>query len=322
MPTAPPNPIAVNQAHPPRYFPAVLLAAILGISISGPLARLSTAAPLAIAAWRLTLAMGLITLLLAVTGSWREYRTLSRRDLLIALGAGAMLALHFWSWITSITLTTVAASVVLVNLHPVVIVAGSALFLHEHPTRHQVAGIAIAMLGAVVVGYGDSGGTTAAPNALLGDLLALLGAATVGVYYLVGRSLRQRLTLWPYVGLVYGAGLMVVLLLATLSGTPLWPQPAREMWIFTGIALGPMMLGHTGFNWSLRYVPAYVVSLAILAEPVGATLLAAFLPRIAETPSAWTVAGGAVILGGLVIGTLSEKKRPAEDATEARAVGE
>lgn len=322
MPTAPPNPIAVPQAHTPRYLPAVLLAAILGISISGPLARLSTAAPLAIAAWRLTLAMGLITVLLAVTGSWREYRTLSRRDLLIALGAGAMLALHFWSWITSITLTTVAASVVLVNLHPVVIVAGSAMFLHEHPTRRQIAGIAIAMLGAVVVGYGDSGSSAAAPNALLGDLLALLGAATVGVYYLVGRSLRQRLTLWPYVGLVYGACLAVVLLLATISGTPLWPQPAREMWIFTGIALGPMMLGHTGFNWSLRYVPAYVVSLAILAEPVGATLLAALIPAIAETPSAWTLTGGAVILGGLVIGTLGEKKFAAPDATETRAVGE
>ena len=94
------------------------------------------------------------------------------------------------------------------------------------------------------------------------------------------------------------------------------------MWIFTGIALGPMMLGHTGFNWSLRYVPAYVVSLAVLAEPVGATLLAALIPAIAETPSAWTLTGGAVILGGLVVGTLSEKKLPAPDATEARAIGE
>lgn len=304
---AAPNPADVRQAPPPKLLPAVLLAAILGISISGPLARLSTAAPLAIAAWRLTLSMGIILGLLAATGSWREYRTLSRRDLFIALGAGAMLALHFWSWITSITLTTVAASVVLVNLHPVVIVAGSAIFLHERPTRRQVIGIAVAMLGAVVVGYGDAGGSGAAPNALAGDLLALLGAATVGVYYLVGRSLRQRLTLWPYVGLVYGAALSVVLLLAGLSGTPLWPQPTRDLWIFTGIALGPMMLGHTGFNWSLRYVPAYVVSLAILAEPVGATLLAAFIPGIAETPSAWTLAGGAVIIGGLVIGTLGEK---------------
>ena len=302
----------------------MLLAAILGLSVSGPLARLSAAAPLAIAAWRLALAVGLITIFLALTGSWREYRTLARRDLLIALGAGTLLALHFWSWITSITLTTVAASIVLVNLHPVVIVAGSAIFLHERPTRTQLFGIAIAMLGALVVGYGDAGGSDAAPNALAGDLLALIGAATVGVYYLVGRSLRQRLTLWPYVGLVYGACLAVVLLLAAITDVPLWPQPAREIWIFTGIALGPMMLGHTSLNWSLRYVPAYVVSLAILAEPVGATLLAAFLPGIAETPSAWTMAGGAVILGGLAIGTLGEKKLPAPHgptAHQSKAVG-
>ncbi|MCE9602058.1 MAG: DMT family transporter [Gemmatimonadetes bacterium] len=291
----------------------MLLAAVLGISVSGPLARLSAAAPLAIAAWRLGLSVGLISIFLVATGSWREYRSLARRDLLIALGAGAVLALHFWSWIMSISLTTVAASIVLVNLHPVVMVAGSALFLHEHPTRAQVSGIAVAMLGAVVVAYGDAGGTATAPNAFAGDLLALIGAATVGVYYLVGRSLRQRLSLWPYVGLVYGACLAVVLLLATITGVPLWSQPAREMWIFAGIALGPMMLGHTGFNWSLRHVPAYVVSLALLAEPVGATLLAAFLPGIAETPSPWTMTGGVVILVGLAVGTLGGARDAAPD---------
>ena len=311
-------PIDVRQAHPPRILPAVLLAAVLGISVSGPLARLSHAPPLAIAAWRLGLSMGLISVVLIATGSWREYRSLARRDALIALGAGAVLALHFWSWITSITLTSVASSIVLVNLHPVVMIAGSAFFLREYPTRKQVVGIAVAMLGAFLVGYGDSGETAAASNALAGDLLALVGAVSVGAYYLVGRSLRQRLTLWPYVGLVYGACLAVVLLLAALTGVALWPQPPRELGIFAGIALGPMMLGHTGFNWSLRHVPAFVVSLALLAEPVGATLLAAFLPSIAETPSAWTLAGGAVILGGLALGAIGGAKNPAPDATDPR----
>lgn len=299
----------------PRLLPLVLGAAILGISVSGPLARLSSAEPLAIAAWRLTLSLGVILAFVAGTGSWREYRTLARRDLAVAALAGSMLALHFWSWIASLRFTSVAASVVLVNLHPIVIVAGSAFFLHERPTARQLVGIAIAMLGAIVIGYGDAGGGGAAgADALRGDALAVIGAVTVGVYYTAGRSLRQRLSLWPYVALVYGSCLAVVLLLVAATGVTLWPQPPRDWLIFGGIALGPMLLGHTGFNWSLRYVPAYVVSLAILAEPVGATLLAAFLPSIAETPSAWTLAGGAVILAGLVVGTIDWGRAKRGDA--------
>jgi drug/metabolite transporter (DMT)-like permease len=309
----------------PRSLPLVLLTAILGISVSGPLAKLSAAHPLAIASWRLGIALAIVAGFLAATGTWREWRTLSRRDLGIALGAGCLLALHFWSWITSLALTSVAASVVLVNLHPMVIVAGSALWLGERPTRRQLAGIGIALVGAVIIGYGDLRaelGTAVVDAALaaaaregtghgplMGDLLAVLGAVTVGLYYLVGRSLRQRLSLWPYVGLVYAACLVSLLALAAMTGAPLWPQPPRELLIFAGIAIGPMMLGHTGFNWSLRYVPAYVVSLAVLAEPVGATMLAALLPGIGEIPGVWTLAGGAVILAGLGLGTAERRAR-------------
>ncbi len=293
----------------PRALPLVLGAAILGISVSGPLARLSHAEPLAIAFWRLALTLVVVAAILAATGTWREWRALSRRDVAIAAGAGAMLALHFWSWIASLRFTTVAASVVLVNLHPLVIVTLSALFLHERPTARQVGGLGVAMLGALVVGYGDAGQGGAASNALLGDALAVVGAVTVGAYYTAGRSLRQRLTLWPYVALVYGACLVVVAALALATGVPLAAHPAREWLLFGGIALGPMLLGHTGFNWSLRYVPAYVVSLAILCEPVGATIIAALAPGIAESPSAWTLAGGAVILAGLVLGTVEIGQR-------------
>lgn len=241
-------------------------------------------------------------------GSWREYGALTRREVAIAVGAGAMLALHFWSWIASLQYTTVAASVVLVNLHPVVIVTGSALWLGERPGWKQVAGIVVAMLGAAIVALGDAGASTAGANPVLGDLLAFVGALTVGVYYLVGRSLRQRLTLWPYLGLVFGACLVSLLLLAWGSGAQLWPQPAREVWIFAAIALGPMLMGHGGFNWALRYVPAYLVSLAVLVEPVGATIFAALIPAIRETPGISTLVGGAVALSGLAVGTLSKRE--------------
>jgi drug/metabolite transporter (DMT)-like permease len=292
----------------PKILPAVLLTAILGISVSGPLARLANAEPLAIAVWRLTLAMTLIGGILLVTGTWREWRTLSRRDVLVGSGAGVLLAVHFWTWIASLGMTTVAASVLLVNLHPVVIVAGSAFWLGERPTRTQVMGIALALVGAAVIAFGDAGPASGdSSRALLGDGLALVGAVAVGLYYLAGRSIRQRLTLWPYVGLVYGACLVALLVFAAFQGTKLWPYAPREWMLFAGIALGPMMLGHTGFNWSLRYVPAYVVSLAVLAEPVGAAVLAMVLPGIREVPSGFVMAGGVVVLAGLALGARAEK---------------
>jgi drug/metabolite transporter (DMT)-like permease len=158
------------------------------------------------------------------------------------------------------------------------------------------------MLGAFVVAAQDFGGGAAGGSrALLGDALALVGAVTAALYYTVGRRLRATLDLWPYVGLVYGACLATLLALALVMRVPLAPQPPRELAIFAALALGPMMLGHTGMNWALKYLPAYVVNLTVLGEPVGATLLAALLPGIGEIPTAWTLAGGALILLGVLV---------------------
>ena len=137
--------------------------------------------------------------------------------------AGAVLALHFWSWTTSIALTSVAASVVLVNTQPVVVALVSAVWLHESPTRTQWIGIAIAMLGAMIIAVPDlvteSASAARHPNALIGDALALLGALTAALYFVAGRRLRATLDLWPYVGLVYGACFVVLLLLAAVTLT-------------------------------------------------------------------------------------------------------
>ena len=148
---------------------------------------------------------------------------------------------------------------------------------------------------------------------MLGDAVALLGAVTLGLYYLIGRSLRQRLTVWPYVGLVYGSCLVALLAFAMVQGTHLWPHAPREWMLFAGIAFGPMLLGHTGFNWLLRYVPAFVVSLAVMAEPVGAALLAWALPGIREVPTPPVMLGGAIVLGGLVMGVLGQRVSASHD---------
>ena len=289
--------------------PALVLAlAVLGISIAAPLVRLSEAHPLAIAIWRLGFSLIIVAGFLAATGSWRQWRMLDRGAAAAAGLGGVLLALHFWSWNTSVGLTTVAASVILVNLHVPIVASVGALWLREVPTRLQWAGIALAMLGALIVAVPDIGGAFRNDRrALLGDALALIGAATAAGYYLVGRRLRATIDLWLYVGLVYAACLATLIVLAAGVRAPVLDQPPRELAIFAALAVGPMMLGHTGMNWALAYLPAYVVSLTVLGEPVGATILAAFIPGIGEVPSVLTLAGGAIILAGIIL-TMRERQ--------------
>jgi drug/metabolite transporter (DMT)-like permease len=282
----------------------VLALALLGVSFSGPLVRLSHAHPLAIAAWRLGFSLVVIAVALVVTGEWRQWQRLEWREAAIATGAGAMLALHFWSWNTSIGLTSVAASVVLVNTQPVVVALLSVFWLREAPTRRQWLGIAVAMIGALVVALPDlmaSSPSGNRPRALLGDLLALVGALTAATYFVSGRRLRGTLELWAYVGLVYGTCFVVLLFIALVARTPLLSQPPRELAIFAGLALGPMLLGHTGLNWALKRSPAYVVNLSLLGEPIGATLIAALLPGIREVPAPLTFVGGAIVFSGILL---------------------
>ncbi|MBC7789353.1 MAG: DMT family transporter [Anaerolineae bacterium] len=281
---------------------AVLGLSLLGISFAAPLVRLSAAHPVSIAAWRLAFSLLLVSVPLIATRGWRQWRLLGAREIALACGAGVLLALHFWSWNTSVGMTSVATAVVLVNLQPVILGVFSAAWLKEAPSNRQWAGIGLAMIGALVVVSPDFGGHMGLDNrALIGDLLAFVGAVTAAFYYLSGRRLRQTIDLWPYVALVYGACLVTLLLIAGVLRVPLTPQPPREIAIFVALAIGPMMLGHTGMNWALKYLPAYVVNLTTLGEPIGATVLAAVLPGIREVPPTITVVGGLIVLSGIAV---------------------
>jgi drug/metabolite transporter (DMT)-like permease len=296
----------------------VLVLALIGISFAGPLVRLSHAHPLAIAIWRLGFSLVIIAVALVTTGSWRQWNRLDRKSTLVAVGAGAMLAIHFWTWNASIGLTTVAASVVLVNTQPAIVAVLSAGWLHERPSRRQWLGIAIAMAGAFVVAVPDIAAATGATSsrALLGDGLALAGAGAAACYFVAGRRLRSTLDLWPYVGLVYGTCFVVLIVFAAVVHAPVLVQPPRELALFLGLAIGPMLLGHTGLNWALKYLPAYVVNLTLLGEPIGATLIAALLPGIREIPGVSIVLGGALIIVGIYV--TARAARAAQAAHTAR----
>ncbi len=308
----------------------MLALSLLGFSVAAPLIRLSEAPPLVIAAWRLIFTLVVIAGILLVGGGWRAWRQLSRRNLLLSGFAGVLLALHFWSWNASLNYTTIAASVTLVNLQPIMIAAFSARWLGERATRRQWIGIGVGILGVLIVGIADMPGgiqslsawlpfasadLSAGPSpsrdgasvialsrnrALFGDVLAVIGAATAAAYYVIGRSVRRSLALWPYVGLVYGTACVICILLALMTSAPL-TQPPGELAIFAGLAAGPMLIGHTGLNWALGYLPAYVVNLTLLGEPLGATVIGALLPGIAEVPNPLTILGGAVALAGVIL---------------------
>jgi drug/metabolite transporter (DMT)-like permease len=281
----------------------VLALSLLGISFAGPLVRLSTADPVAIAAWRLGFSVLIVAAFLVATGEWRDWKRITSRELALAGVGGVSLALHFWAWNASIHLTTIAASVTLVSLQPAVVATISAVALREAPARRQIAGIAIAILGAMVIAAPDlKGGMAPSGNApLLGNMLAASAAVTAAIYYSIGRSLRRSLGIWAYVGIVYSTAFVTLSVIAVSRGIALAPQPPTEIAIFAGLALGPMLLGHTGMNWALKFLPAYVVNLTVLGEPVGATLLGAIIPSIRQIPPLSTLLGGAIVLGGVII---------------------
>ena len=286
----------------PRSRPGVvLLLAIVGISLAAPLVRLSSAHPVAIAIWRLVISLVLLGAVLVVTRGWRAWRGLTSREVTLALAAGGMLALHFWSWNTSLRYTSIAPSVILVNLQPAIVAVLSSVWLHESPTRRQWMGIAIAMAGAAAVAFASGDDAHGGAPPLFGNALALVGAVTAALYYLTGRRLRAKLDLVPYVSLVYGACLAALLVIAVIVRAPLLPQPPREWAIFAGLAVGPMLLGHTGMNWALGYLPAYVVNITVLGEPVGAILLGALLPGIREIPTVPVIAAGVIVIAGILL---------------------
>lgn len=285
----------------PRVAPPwlVLIVAVSAMSWAGPLIRLSQAPSLAIAAWRLLFSLAFMALVLAARRGAGAAPRLAAAEWILAVAAGALLAAHFWSWIASLDFTTVSSSVVLVSTQPIFVAAFSTVFLAERPQRKQWLGIGLAVAGAAWIGWGDF---AVSGRALAGDLLAITAAILVAGYYVIGRRLRQRLDLWTYIAIVYGvAAVLLAVAAAAHPRVALTGYATADWLIFVALAAGPMMLGHTGVNYALRYLRAYLVNLTLLGEAVGATLIAWVLPAIAEAPPVQTLAGGALILAGIAV---------------------
>ena len=291
----------MSDAHvTERRLLVALAVALVAISTSAILIRLSAAPPTVAAFYRVLFTVALLAPV-TLARHRDDLRGIRRSDWVVAVAAGLALAVHFAAWFESLDWTSVAASVTLVQTQPVVVAVGAVLFLDERVTRGIAGGIAIALAGAVVLSLGDllSGAAATGAWPAWGNALALAGAVTGGAYWLSGRSLRARLPLLPYVLVVYVTCVLALFAFVLASGGPLVGYPPREWLLFLGMAVGPGILGHTALNWTLGHLESSVVSVTLVGEPVGSALLA--LVVLGEVPGTWTLVGAPIVLAGIVL---------------------
>lgn len=284
----------------PRH--ALLLTmGVVAVSFSAIFIREAHAPALTVAFYRNAFA-SLLVVPLAMARRREELRTLTRRQVAVAVASGAFLAGHFATWIASLSYTTIAASVVLVTASPILVAAASTRLFGERVGRTAFAGILVGLVGTAVVAGGDLFVLSA--RAAGGDLLALAGAVTAGGYFVAGRHLRQEVSLLTYVALVYATCTLLLWPAALVTGSRLTGFPPETWGLFVLMALVPHMLGHTVFNYLLRDVSATVVAISIMGEPVGATVLA--LAFFGETPPWPAVVGGVMILAGIYVAVTAQ----------------
>ena len=276
-----------------HYF--ILSIGVVAVSFGAIFTRLAEAPFLVIAVYRLALA-SLIISPVACIYSGKELRSLSKKSIILSLLAGFFLALHFAFWIASLSYTTVASSVVLVTSHPIFVALASYFLFHEKLKRRTILGIGICLIGAVLIGYSDSRIGLAA---FAGDLLALMGALAIAAYFLIGRKLRPSTGILSYTFLVYGSATLFLLAATLVSGYSLSGYSTSTYVMLILLALVPQLLGHSTLNWSLRFMPATLVAIAILGEPVGATILASLF--LDEIPTLIQLVGGIFILSGIFV---------------------
>jgi len=294
---------------PARWLPFVVLGlGLTAISFGAIFARLAQAEgvdSLVVATWRLGIA-ALVVTPIALLHSRRDLLALTGRQMLMALAAGLFLAAHFATWISSLEYTSVASSTALVTTNPLWIGLASFILFREIPTRMMLSGIALSFGGSLLIFWSDSQTAGAGSNPLLGNLLALIGAWCFSAYLLIGRRLRAGLGLSAYIWLAYGVAALFLVSASSLTGSALTGHSLTAWAVLAGMALGPQLLGHTAYNWSLRHVSATFVAVVTLGEPVGSAAMAWLF--FGEGFAPLQLAGFTLLLLGIYLAARGERR--------------
>jgi len=279
-----------------RAFSAIAIA-MVSISFASIFTKWSDSPPFIIAGYRLALTCAMLLPVMVLTGGFSQLKSFDRKEILLIMLSGVALAFHFGLWITSLTLTLVATSVILVTSHPIFVAGVSHFVLKERVKKMAAIGIVVAFSGVSLISISDY---SVGGGKLLGDLLAFLGGLCAGIYFLSGRVARKSIALTPYAFSVYGLSALLLLVSAAILGNRIVVTSTHELTLFLLMAIIPTIGGHTMFNYALKKLPAHIVATGVLGEPVGASILAYFLlPQ--EVPGLWIVVGGVLVVGGLYV---------------------
>lgn len=290
--------------HP--YIPIFI--GVISVSLSAIFVKLSNADSGVIAFYRMLFSI-VIMLPLFLMKYQHELKHLSKRDWMFSSVAGIFLAFHFILWFESLNYTSVASSTVLVTMQPLFAFIGTYLFFKEKITLKTIVAGVIAVVGSVLIGWGDF---RVSGTALYGDILALIACALVTGYLLFGQDVRQRLSLITYTMVVYSICTITLFFYVMIKGESFGPYPAIDWIWFLLLAIIPNLLGHNLFNWSLKWVSTNVISIAILFEPIGAAILAILI--FEEYLSGSQIIGGIIVLLGVLLFVVDIKKLFAKKA--------
>lgn len=296
----PPRASSAAPAAPSAARVGVVLAvAVTAVSVAAIFVRLADAPGVVVAFWRMAIAC---VVLLPWTVVALRRTPLAAGTGWSSVAAGVLLGVHFATWISSLSHTTIAASVTLVSTTPLWVAVLAWIVLRQPPTLTVLLGVLVAVAGGAVIAFGDlaAGSTAAAPAPLLGNALALVGAVAAAGYLLLGRSAqRHGLSLQAYVGVAYTVAALVLLPLPLLLGHAYLDHPLATFGWIALLALVPQLVGHTGINFAMKHLDPTKVATATLLEPVGAGVAAWLL--FTELPGAPTLAGAALVLTGVLL---------------------
>ncbi|WP_410511395.1 DMT family transporter [Paenibacillus sp. BR2-3] len=295
----------MNRKTPPIPVSLLMIIGIVAISFSSIFIKWSTA-PVSVQGMYRLLFTSLLMLPFARSYSGAVF-VLRKKDWIMLVSSGVMLALHFLLWMGSLKYTSVASSTMIMALEPVFIMLGAYFLFREKTALSALLAMSIAIAGVMFIGWGDVG--ISADN-LKGDLLSIGGTAAVAVHMLIGQKVVVRMPSYLYSLIVFISASIVFAIYNLVMGIPFFAYPPREWGIFLLLAVVPTVFGHILFNWLLQYVSATTVSMNILGEPVGASILAYLLLGEQLTGLQW--AGSMLVMSGLAAYLYSGRKKSKE----------